>query len=248
VVAVIPVRIKIRDPHGLAGASHVGWCRGDDWQDYALKDASVHPSVPHSEWFCTKLAEAIGVPCPPCCVIEESPTSFIFGSRWEGGVQTADLIELINRGDLPRDAASSLLSRFLAFDHFVHNIDRSASNVLVRNTKYSHVIMAIDFDKAWLYHGVPLPALPLARETNTRWFHECMKGVIGDYVQMEDVNAILDGLIAVQPDQVETIIKGHPDEWLPTNLRNQVLSWWASQAKFERIEAIREGIGNGSYL
>lgn len=246
--AVIPVRIKFRDPHGLAGASNAGWCRGDDWHDYALKDASGHPLVPHSEWFCTRLADSIGVSCPPCRVIEENPNSFIFGSRWEGGIPPADIIEIINRGDLQKDAASSLLSRILAFDHFVHNIDRSTSNVVVRNTKYSNVIMAIDFDNAWLRHSFPLPALPLSKQSNTIWFHEYMKDVIGDYVQMDDVNAILDGLMAVQPGQVESIINEHPDVWLPTNLRSQVLSWWASKERFERIEAIRKGIGNGSYL
>lgn len=248
VAVLFPIRIKWRDPVGLGGANNAGSCRGDDGNDYVLKDRSVHFLTPHNEWFCTKLADAIGIACPPCAVLEESSGRKFFGSRWEGGALTDDCWEVIGRGDIPHDSAFASLSRILAFDHFVYNKDRSTANYVVRPSVNSHVIMAIDFDDAWLRNGFPLPDPPFSHQSNTRYFVDYLRQRIGDYIILDEVNLILDRIKQVAPDKVEEILKLQPDDWLPTDLRNQVLSWWASQAMFDRIEAIRKGIGDGSFL
>jgi hypothetical protein len=246
--AVFPVRIKWRDPIGLGGANNAGSCRGDDGQYYVLKDGSVHALTPHNEWFCTKLADTIGVACPPCAIIEESDGKTLFGSRWEGGVSPDDCWEVIGRGDIPTDSAFASLSRILAFDHFIYNKDRSTANYVVRSSFNSHVLMAIDFDDAWLRNGFALPNPPFLQLNNTRYFANYLKQRIGDYVLMEEVNFILDRLKQVTADKVEEILNLQPDDWLPIDLRNQVLSWWASKEMFDRIEVIRKGIGDGSFL
>jgi hypothetical protein len=248
IVAVFPVRIKWRDPIGLGGANNCGSCRGDDGHDYVLKDSRVHPLTPHNEWFCTKLAEEIGVACPPCAIIHEDDGNEIFGSRWEGGVTNEDCCDLIGKGGIPADSAFASLSRILAFDHFIYNKDRSTANYIVRNSKSRHVIMAIDFDDAWLRNGFPLPDAPFHRDANTRYYVGYLKQRIGEYVMMHEVNSILDRLSQVSVGTVGGIIASQPDNWLSTDLRKEVLSWWASQAMFDRIEAIRRGIGDGTFL
>jgi hypothetical protein len=84
------LRIEWRDPIGLGSQDSAGGCRCDDGVEYALKDGRHHPQTPHNEWFCTRLAESVGIACPPCAVVEDEDEDergeFLFGSRWEGGV------------------------------------------------------------------------------------------------------------------------------------------------------------------
>ncbi|MCL4716763.1 MAG: hypothetical protein KJZ75_17775, partial [Hyphomonadaceae bacterium] len=66
-----PLRILSLDPANLGSADAVGVARCDDGFEYALKDAVACTTTPHDEWFCTELAQALGIACPPCAVVED---------------------------------------------------------------------------------------------------------------------------------------------------------------------------------
>jgi hypothetical protein len=80
-----PRKVIRVDPPGLASADCPAICGCDDSCDYAIKDTHTHPLVPHSEWFCTRLADLVGIAGPECQILEMPDGTLVFGSRWEGG-------------------------------------------------------------------------------------------------------------------------------------------------------------------
>jgi hypothetical protein len=87
----LPIKARWCVPANLGSADCGQTCRCDDGCDYVIKDGKSGGSVPltpHSEWFCTQLADLIGIASPQCKIIEMGDGSFTFGSRWEGGVVT----------------------------------------------------------------------------------------------------------------------------------------------------------------
>jgi hypothetical protein len=134
-------------------------CRCDDGCDYAIKEAKPGAlTLPHSEWFCTELASAIGIASPPCKIVEMLDNTFAFGSRWEGGVVGAHWKEMVKRGEIPLNEIKGTLSRIYAFDHFVHNKDRHDENFIVRAQRgTSYAVLANDYSRATVH--IPLASL-----------------------------------------------------------------------------------------
>lgn len=245
---MFPAKITWRDPQGLGSADAAGACRCDDGMEYALKDGASHPLTPHNEWFCTNLAEAVGVVCPPCKVIEDENGEFLFGSRWEGGLIKDVWWDPARSGSLSLDIIGPTLSRILAFDHFIHNVDRHIGNYIVREAKNNYIVMAFDFSRSWLYHNFPLPQLPFSPHDNTLYVARHLRGLLGDYIVLREVHEVLDRLASVSLQQVRGIIDRHPEVWLPPDRKAQILSWWETNERQQRIEAIREGIKDGTFL
>jgi hypothetical protein len=80
-VSLHPLRILWSDPNRLASADAAGVVRCDDGCDYVIKDDTKHEKTMHSEWFCSRLADAIGIAVPPYQLIERPDGSLVFGSR-----------------------------------------------------------------------------------------------------------------------------------------------------------------------
>lgn len=147
------LKIKWRDPRGLAGIDAAGVCRCEDGADYVLKDGAADPLTPHNEWFSTHLAQAVKIVCPPCAIIEDEHGNLLFGSRWEGGVSSSSWLSMVHRGELNKTDIAAPLSRILAFDYFIQNGDRHLDNYIVRGQRNGHLIMAIDFSRSWCFEG-----------------------------------------------------------------------------------------------
>jgi hypothetical protein len=134
------------------------------------------PATPHSEWFCTKLAQAVGIASAPCAVVKMLDGTTAFGSRWEGGVLNPSVAghwwEKVKSGEIPIDDIRGTLSRIYAFDNFVFNPDRHCGNFIVREQRNGFAVLANDYSRAWLCNGFPLPALPMTRHNTMeaqRW-------------------------------------------------------------------------------
>jgi hypothetical protein len=250
VAAVLfPLRIIRMDPRGLGlGAHAAGRCRCEDGFDYVLKDGSAHATTPHDEWLCTQLATRVGIACPPCALIRDGAGGHYFGSRIEGGLMKDPWWESIARGDMDLDIVAPVLTRILAFDFFVHNDDRHLLNYVARDTDSGWGLHAVDFSRAWTFHGFPPPALPFRPQANTVFAHRELKQIIGDFVDVGVAADLLDKLAATPASVLERIINDHPPEWLSPQMRDTILGWWDSAEKAKRIESIRKGIADGSYL
>ncbi|MBR0693247.1 HipA family kinase [Bradyrhizobium lablabi] len=246
---LVPPRIKWCDPAGLASADASGVCRCDDGCDYVVKDGSANNgSTPHDEWSCTRLAEIVGIPSPPCTAIERPDGSLVFGSRWEGGVAKEPWWEMIRRGDISLKDIPASLSRIYAFDHFVHNEDRHLNNFLFREQRHGWVVLAFDYSRAWLFNGMPLPQLPFRPQKKTILARRVLCQLFGEYIDKAETDQILDRLGGVKETHILQAINGHPKTWLSEGQKDVIVNWWNSSARTDRIDQIRQGIHDGSYL
>jgi hypothetical protein len=245
---LVPPRIKWCDPVGLATADAAGICRCDDGCDYAIKDGSKVPATPHDEWFCTRLAESVGIPSPPCTIVERQDGSLVFGSRWEGGVATDPWWDMVKRGDIDMADIRSALSRIYAFDHFVHNEDRHLKNFLFRQQRQGWAVLAFDYSRAWLFNGMPLPALPFQPHKNTILARRYLFQEFGEYIDKAETDSTLQKIENVQETHILQAINSHPKPWLPDDQKDKIVKWWQSAARTDRIDQIRQGIHDGTYL
>jgi hypothetical protein len=226
----------------------MGVCRCDDGCDYALKDGTKHPRTPHSEWFCSRLAETIGISVPPFAAVEQADGTVVFGSRWEGGVAKEQWHQMALNGTMSFDDVRATLAKIFAFDNFVHNDDRHVGNYVVRSQRTGHALLALDYSRAWFYHGFPLSPLPFNAAQNTIVASRWITCQFGQYITQDSTRETLDRLEAVTTDDVARIINGHHQSWITSSEKDRVVNWWASQARKDKLNGVRHGISDGSYL
>lgn len=241
---MVPLRIISMDPKGLGSADAAGLCRCDNGFEYILKEGGAQsPTTPHHEWLCTHLAEEVGIACPPVAAIENGKGGHYFGSRCEGGVVTNDpWFEMVARGDIELGVVAPVLSRVFAFDCFVHNEDRHLGNFLARSSRNGWALVTFDFSRAWTYHGMPTPDLPLPASANTIFWHRELRGIIGDFMDAAAVGVFLDRLAAIKVSSIEGIIGRHPPEWISPDMRKSVLNWWGSEVSIGRTPRKRNAL------
>jgi len=58
----------------------------------------------------------------------------------------------------------------------------------------------------------------------------------------------LDRLEAVSVLQIEAEIQRFPADWLPPGLKEEFIAWWSSAARKGRVNDIKMGVENGTYL
>ena len=249
--AELPLGVEVRarrcEPSSFGTADCSQVCRCDDGSDYAVKDSASGELVPHSEWFCTHLGEAVGLASPPCKVVNVQGKR-CFGSRWETGHNARDWWLRASAGEIDFHSLALTLSRIYAFDLFVNNIDRHATNYIVREQHFGTALLAFDYSRAWLVHGVPPPTLPLPEQCNTVQLQRSLCRLFGEFFNVDEATHVLDSLIKVDGNRVESIIGTHPQEWLTNEQRDGILNWWVSSARTARAEAIVKGVKDGSYL
>lgn len=247
--SLFPVRAITCDPANLNTADCNWLCRCDDGCTYAIKDGTKNPFVPHSEWFCTQLAERVSIAAPACKIVEMHDRTHVFGSRWEGGVLSkSDWIGKLQRNEISLTDIAPVLSRIFAFDHFVYNDDRHAGNFIVRDQAGGYAVLAFDYSRSWLFHGFPLPALPFAQHQNTRQLQQQIRRLLFAYIDSEKCTELLDRIRNINVSTIEDIIESHPESWLDPKNRDDILDWWGSTSFVDRISSIAKGIEDGSYL
>jgi len=230
---------------GTADCSKV--CRCDDGSDYAVKDDGANPLVPHSEWFCTHLGEFVGLASPPCKVVDVHG-KHCFGSRWETGHNAKDWWVRARAGSIDFASLAPNLSRIYAFDLFVNNIDRHLTNYIVRDQHFGTALLAFDYSRAWMVNGVPPPVMPMAECHNTVAVIKALRRLFGSFFVNDEAYHVLDRLESVNSTDVCNIILSHPKEWLTEDLNNATIEWWNSDERIRRIDDIRKGVEDGSYL
>lgn len=246
------VRVVFTFPVDLGTSEAPKVCRGSDGCDYVVKDGSTHAAIPHSEWFCSQLGERVGIAAPVHRIMDIGGGATAFGSRWLGGSLTPDgatpWFGMVETGDLSLSDMSSALSRIYAFDHFVQNLDRNLTNLLLTPQFQGHAVVAFDYSQAWLCWGFPLnmPPLPLCRTVEVQRFLSCLWK--SDYISASIVRETCDTIASVTIDTVENIMRAHPQDWLNDAQREAIVSWWGSDDMTLRLGRIVEGVENGSCL
>ncbi len=216
--------------------------QASDGLDYAVKNDEKGIPVRASEWVCASLARAVGIPIPPCIIVDDGQGELLFASQIYGSDMNDN--KPIFLGNLPNQEILKQISRIYPFDLFIHNIDRHINNYLIRKQNNKERIFAFDHEYS-LFRYWPKVSLPLKKERNTLINIRAIKNHWG----FDDAAAqeILDKLDRVPLSAVESAVLEMPKKWLAKNKRNRFLDWWNKESS-KRVDEIRKGLKNGKFL
>lgn len=243
---LFPLDVTRVDPP-RSGADSLANVIAVDGLQYTVKSANHRTELPVSEWICYHLAEACGIAVPTAKILRMPSGELVFGSRWAGGVYTQTGNTNTPDQLLERLFAPSRLWALYAFDIFVQNFDRRIANLIFQSVDTKTNVLAIDFSRALLFHPMPFnhpSALPI--DCATRKLARFVSRVHS--VSHEECDRVLSKLDQINVNHLSTWLKHAPTEWQSHSKLNELLTWWGSQQKRERIEAIKEGIWNGSLI
>ncbi|HCB0667877.1 TPA: hypothetical protein MYM15_000942 [Klebsiella variicola subsp. variicola] len=241
-------------PNGTSGHLR-SFAIANDGMEYAVKSIQdgqasnlsvLSPEmIPATEWLCSKLAEACGLPSPPCRVLlEPESNQHVFGSRidlaaYRGALEIPQWRRLLENSDFHM---RKQLWSIYAFDQFIYNVDRHINNYLyVTNRQNVVAIQAFDFSMSGMVMGWPnrTGTLLLPDDSKTALVWSIIKTVIGcDPAYRQSAENILVKLGAMDISVIQGILGGMPELWLPVLRREALLSWWDSQEKQNRIDVI----------
>ncbi len=206
-------------------------------KDYAVKLISDgNGYVPTTELFCYELATILDIPTPTYDLIRMRDGSLAFGSLWEGGVhhirdfnQLSDILS----GKLRVRDLSRFFSKVYAFDLFINNIDRHFGNYIFRQSYNSLIGLAFDFSRAW-YEVGPYEYDSLKdKETNTQKCYQLIK----DRKKYDKDVAIqtLNDIAKIDVEKIRKILQQIPEPWFQKEKKEEVLAWWQSSDKANRL-------------
>lgn len=219
-----------------------------DGEDSLAKVAKNPTLVPASEWLCTKLADMCGIATPHCKIIHDPNTKIdYFGSRYDLSAASTPMNEMTFAEHLcTSDALKRQVWAIYAFDQFIFNIDRSLSNYLYSTGRDGQVIVqAFDFGLSSMVMGWPNRTgdilLPYGCPTTDKW--NSVRKLTGCQASCKESGlAILDNLSKVSSDSVEFICNAMPTAWLNPLQKSALTSWWMSENRHNRIEAVRKEV------
>jgi hypothetical protein len=200
---------------------------------YLCKSGDEHPMIPPSEWICAALARSIHIPVADSAVIQAPGYSGpLFGSIWEGGGQK-DSLEAI-----PKVSNTEIFSDAFAFDLAVHNVDRHPCNFLYLELAGDIVAKLIDASKAFIYHSIPLPLLPLdpdcATIANLKYYRR--------HHPYQKKRAVLmaNRVLNLSDEWMSYTLQGMPQEWLYGPEIAELDRWWRNDRARRIASVIQE--------
>jgi hypothetical protein len=240
----------IEYPQQTPSADSLGEVEADDGHRYYIKGDAHGRRVRASEWLSTHIAEEVHIGAPAPVVIERKDGQLVFGSRRIAGVADLTLTAayltsptFTNMSQAP-SGLRPILSSIYVLDMFLHNDDRHLGNYLTVDDNGVRRLYAYDFSRAlfwdWPWSGFP------DQLSHTRQFGSLLRSLHG-FDQFAAV-ATIDRLEALELKSIEGFINRMPGEWLPAQLRDELVVWWENGGRQNRLNAIRTGISDGSIL
>jgi hypothetical protein len=234
-------------PPRTPSADSLGEAEADDGHRYHIKGDVDGRPVRASEWLCTHIAEEVQLVAPTPAIVERQDGSLVFGSRRVAG--TSDAITTINVLLKQNDDALSaklrpILSSIYALDLFLDNDDRHLQNYLSIEDDRIYRFFAFDFSRA-LFWRWPVSGF-VGDGTNTRFCGKLLRDYHGFDAGAADVT--LERLQNISPMTVDGFISRMPPDWLQPNIRTDFTAWWSGTERLARLDALREGMKNGSLL
>ena len=187
--------------------------------------------LPVSEWLCSRLAMACGLPVPQVAAVELAtrPGEFYFGSQWQGGA-----LEFLQvKG---RISNASVFAKTHALDLFVHNTDRHRGNYLYLDLAGEIVARVIDFSHSLLVMGWPLPSLPMTTCNTTMELPHLLAEDADSYMRPNDILEVINDL---SQDWMETSLDLMPAAWLDQAGRETLNQWWRGIARQQRLDSAK---------
>lgn len=237
-------------PQKEHSADSLGEVDGDDLHRYYIKGDAHGKLVRASEWLSTNISEAIGIGAPTPAPIELPNGEIVFGSRRIANVSDSVITQnylvqpsAANLGN-PVSGLKGILSSIYTFDMFIHNEDRHFGNYLSVDDNGTRRVYAFDYSRAMFWQW-PWQAFPDMGQ-NTRRYGKLLWSLHG--FDEKSAHGTLERLSGLAPTTIEGFINEMPPNWLPDDTRNQLMSWWSSGAKIERLNELRAGINDGTLI
>lgn len=235
-MSLLPLRIDAEFESQFKSADLKKIVRTNDGHFYASKSVDEHPLLPASEYLCYRLASACQIAVPFSTVLVDSGGNHYFGSRMESAATDFTREGPSKQLEMFSEAASQI-SAALAFDLFVGNEDRHRNNFLFqKNYKGVYAPFAIDYSRALLVRGFPKDEFPMPESSNTRSTIKQLKA--SDLWRGPYAVVSIGSLANVSAEHLRRWCDEMPSEWLPAKLKEEMLQWWASGARNDRLNAI----------
>jgi hypothetical protein len=235
-ISLLPLVVDAEYPAHFGSADLRTIVKSIDGHYYAIKSETDVSGLPASEFLCYRIATACNLAVPFSAVMQLSNSELVFGSRFEGGIVDVSTISPSEELQMFK-AGANAISGALAIDLFVGNEDRHKGNFIFRkNHKGEWVPTAIDFSRALFVRGFPGDPFPVSEQCNTRTTIKLLKNSElwrGPFA----VHAVTK-LFQVERNHVEHWLDEMPLEWLPIRQRTNLLDWWESNARSERIKQV----------
>ncbi len=217
---------RTKPPPATAAADFIG-IDDETSHRWLCKGQGKHVMVPATEWVCSSLATACGLPVPPFAAVQLAgqPGRYYFGSQWQGGA--SEFLEV--RG---RISNASVFQRTHAVDLFVHNTDRHFGNFLYLHLAGDVVARVIDFSHSLLVMGWPLPALPMAPCNTTLALPLFMAEKPERLPRPEEVIARISSMPA---DWMTATLAPMPEQWLDASWAAALVGWWSGEDRQRRL-------------
>lgn len=224
---------RIKPPPATAAADFIGIDEATSHR-WLCKGQGLNAMLPATEWICSHLASACGLPVPPVAVVErqDQPGVPYFGSQWQGGA--LEFLQVMGRITNPQ-----VFERTHAIDLFVHNTDRHRGNYLYLELAGDIVARVIDFSHALMVMGWPLPALPMPACHTTTELPALLAQNPHAYQRPTD---ILERIAALRADWMTRTLADMPAPWLNLERKAALVQWWQSNARQDRLNAAKSAL------
>ena len=241
---IFPLQIVSLEPSNLRTADCHFIGEGDDGIAYAIKRVSDGEKIPASEFICSTLAQSCRIAIPPFEIAELSSSEKVFASRWEDGVFPPERATALLMGIEPMEGLLEDLSAVYAFDIFVYNVDRHFGNYMFRNKQdigSRPVLLASDYSRAFLYHGLLPPVSLLPDHCNTANAFNIWSKIHG--FSQDAARMVLEQLKMISDINFENVLSRVPSEWLSSEEKESLVEWWQINAG-ERVQLIEKGLSS----
>ena len=185
----------------------------DDGHEYVVKLDVPDRFAAHNDWFCSSLARRVGLPGPAFNPVRHTDGRVWFGSQWIAG-EIPDWWLHVSSGGIPFAVLADDWARIYAFDLFINNTDRHLRNFMVINTGGTYTLHALDYGRAWLHNGMPIPALPLPPLCKTVLAHRVIRATLNTLFSIPAATQVLDAIGAVQLQEIRRILYDQDENWL----------------------------------
>jgi hypothetical protein len=206
----------------------------EDGMRWTLKRQAEQPHLPATEFLCHHLAQACALPTPHFGVLRDLDGTLVFGSRHEGGV--VDLAAL-PPDQQPKELVrcQGRISACFALDLIVANEDRHFGNFIYRRRDDGLLVaMPIDWGRAWWVTGWPLRDVHL-RSCITTLQIQLLREL--DCWSATEALMAIGAISSIAPGRLEAWLDLMPPEWLGARMRDELLTWWGSDAFHQRLSA-----------
>lgn len=212
-------------------------CIADDGNVYFCKRDKGPRPIRATEWFCTKLAQEVGVSVAECAVIEGGNGETFFASR--SPVTVASEFELLayikkaahNELGGRADWLGQYFASVWALDLFLDNPDRNMRNFVLDKDGSVGRIRAIDFASARL-QNLSNGNFPIASEATCTIGRQVRKRH-GTYVA--SAFALLDTVQQVSVSTIRGILEKMPEGWLAEDQMGRITGVWSDGGLEQRI-------------